>query len=1144
MRAGVRLLRSLRRAPSPARRPAARVPGRLSVVVVVAGDPPVAECLDSLRAQRYAECEVLVVDVGAGPVALAAVEARAREDPRVRVLRHPGGLGAGRNRGAAEASGEFLAFLDADDVVTPAGYARAIDALRGSGSDLAVTSHRPYRRGHTLQVDERVRALHATRRTATTIGTFPDALGGTLTGTRVLRREWYAETGLSFAEDLRACDDLHSVRAYTEAATFDVLPHVGLLRRVDLDRSPLTRHAPDPEGLATWWAGLEAALTALPPLLAAVAAAEAMAGPLVPFTDRAWRCPDDYWAALVDVVTHLRARAGEQARPRVPAYQKAVTRLVADGDRDGVRRLLTEVRPTARRYPTELTVLDDRPAVLVDLGPDRTGLQPADRVLAAHETAVRAEVTSVADLGEGRLELRGWAYLDNIDLSDRSRALALSLRSGGACVGLEVADLADPAADVASDLWWADVTRSGFSAVVDCSALDDGAWEVHTSVTVGGLSGSARLRVRPGVLAGVPSWTDTFGRRWHLDQDDSQQVVLRGRRTPWPEVALSVEDDVLRVGFPAPVRSATLDAPGAAPVAGTGDGSGFTFPLGDLDGGRRWTLRAVAEDGATYAVPWPATGPDDVRVRPSRRGTVTVARARVEAVAASLEDETLVVRLRLRAAEVAEVALLVGDHATAGQTRLEGDVLVATLSLAASRWGGPALPLRSGTYAVAARRAGGEWSIVAPGDELCRALPLESLGERMQLRVEAFGPEAPGLRVAVGPPHADDERGQRHQRLLREASRVAVADRDSVFFRAMFGEHAHGNGLGVHEELVRRGAGLELLWSVQDRSVPVPPGGVGVVERSRAWHEAVARSRYQVVDVHQLEWFVRPEGQTLVQTFHGYPYKVMGHDWWEKMGNLVQEIGSLDRRTRDWSALISPAPYATPLLRHAFLEPAGADVPVLELGYPRNDVLLRPEAADLRARTRALLGLDDDTVAVLYAPTFRDYLSPEDRTARSVDFFDVAEALDLLPDRYVVLMRGHAFNARVRTDRPAPSVRMVDVTDHPDVNHLVLASDVGVLDYSSLRFDYVLCGNPMVFLVPDLAEYDAARGGVIPFAPTAPGPHVSTTREVVEWVRDLPRLVAEYADARARFRADYVGLEDGASAARLVDALFVPRGDG
>jgi len=788
---------------------------------------------------------------------------------------------------------------------------------------------------------------------------------------------------------------------------------------------------------------------------------------------------------------------------------------------------------------------------VLDLGPGWQGLEPTDRVLAERETAVRAELTALRDLGDGRVELRGWAYLDNVDLTDRIRTLTLTVRSGEVSVELAATDVTEPAADVASELWWGDVTGSGFTTVLDCSALpgSDGAWHLHASVTVAGISGTARVGVRPWTMAGVPAWTDTEQRIWHLDHDDAQQAELRVRRTPWPEVDLTVDDDVLRLRFPTSVRAVSLEAPGHVTVPGHVAGSTASVAIEALEPSTRWTLWATDADRVPYPVSWPPGGVDDVRVRPSRRGAVTVYRRAVEAVSATLDGEVLVVRLSVHDAgdrvEQIEAALLVGEHATPGDVRGDGDVVEATLPLTSTRWGTPDLPLRSGAYAVATRPAGGEWQVVTPSTDLCRTLPVAELGTRMRVRLEAFRPGDPGLRAVVEPPLADDERGQRHQRRLREASRVAVADRDSVFFRAMFAEHAYGNGLGLHEELVRRGTPLELLWSVRDRSVPVPDGGTGVVERSRAWHDAVARSRYHMVDVHQLEWFVRPEEQTLIQTFHGYPYKVMGHEWWEKMGNPVQEIGSLDRRTRDWSALVSPAPYATPLLRAAFLEPAGAGhVPVLEIGYPRNDVLLRPEGAELRTRTRALLGLDDDTVAVLYAPTFRDYLSPEDRTARRVDFFDVAEALELLPERYVVMMRGHAFNARVRTDRVAPATRVVDVTDHPDVNHLILASDVGVLDYSSLRFDYVLSGNPMVFLVPDLEEYDAARGGVIPYGPTAPGPQVATTREVVEWVGDLPRLREEYADARARFREDYVGLEDGRSAARLVDALFAPRGDG
>ena len=51
---------------------------------------------------------------------------------------------------------------------------------------------------------------------------------------------------------------------------------------------------------------------------------------------------------------------------------------------------------------------------------------------------------------------------------------------------------------------------------------------------------------------------------------------------------------------------------------------------------------------------------------------------------------------------------------------------------------------------------------------------------------------------------------------------------------------------------------------------------------------------------------------------------------------------------------------------------------------------------------------------------------------------------------------------------------MLDVTGHPEVNDLVLASDVAVLDYSSLRFDYAQTGKPMVFLVPDLDSIQCA----------------------------------------------------------------------
>jgi CDP-glycerol glycerophosphotransferase len=237
---------------------------------------------------------------------------------------------------------------------------------------------------------------------------------------------------------------------------------------------------------------------------------------------------------------------------------------------------------------------------------------------------------------------------------------------------------------------------------------------------------------------------------------------------------------------------------------------------------------------------------------------------------------------------------------------------------------------------------------------------------------------------------------------------------------------------------------------------------------------------------------------------------------------------------------VSPASYATPALLEAFFtHKAASRVTVIEAGYPRNDILLSGEGTKVRDRVRAALGIGEGQKAVLYAPTFRDYLSRDGMTAEVGDFLDPLAAAEALGPDCVLLVRGHAFNARGNAERVrGENVR--DVTYYHDVMDLCLASDAAILDYSSLRFDYALMRKPMVFLVPDKESYHALRPAIMPYDPTAPGPHVRSTEEAVGALRDLDGVARRYRSAVETLISTYMELEDGHASERVVDAVFGP----
>ena len=95
--------------------------------------------LYSALAQQAVDFEILVIDDASDDDTAAVADAL--DDGRVRVIRldKPSGVSAARNRGVESARGDWLAFLDDDDLWAPEKLARQLAAAHESGRDWAYT---------------------------------------------------------------------------------------------------------------------------------------------------------------------------------------------------------------------------------------------------------------------------------------------------------------------------------------------------------------------------------------------------------------------------------------------------------------------------------------------------------------------------------------------------------------------------------------------------------------------------------------------------------------------------------------------------------------------------------------------------------------------------------------------------------------------------------------------------------------------------------------------------------------------------------------------------------------------------------------------------------------------------------------------
>lgn len=1147
-----------------------------------------AECLDSVVNQTYRNLEIIVVDDGSPDLSYDIASAYARADSRIKVVRREnGGLGAARNTGVVEASGQYLAFMDSDDVLPLDAIGLMVGSLQGTGSDFVVGAIRRLKHGNLLPPADWVKQVHAEDRTNVRLVDFPEILTDVFACNKLFNSDFFRRYVGKFPENIRYEDQEPTARAYLHGI-FDVLVGTVYHWRIRDDGTSITQNKSNPDDLRDRLIVKQRMSHILAD--ADISTFETWLAKAIGFDLRSYfeqvpRTDADYFDRLREGMLPL----AEKMSPRIWQKIRMVDRLpalaVLAGNRDDVAIAITRRDEYGFFVPGRL---NDGAVYLDRSYLEGMALSPEDNLLKFGDTdlSVSTCLTSLS-WRNGLLHLEGYAYLTNLEFGSDSWISARLMSGGQSPIELSLRPHRSLRIDQETKDAWNAHADSGFVVDIDPVVLGlnpDKAWRMEITVGCAGLDNSRSVMLRDVDMRGIPDApvvSEVRGdSRWIAEFRDGAGFSLRCASFSEPHVtAINVENGKVAITIDRSTAQELLlvcgtlhqrvKVPATVIEAGKTE---FVFTLPEVSRAdyyeHVWHMHLCGL-GEPSKLTWAGdmqsferACPEHYRIRASMdgQGTLRLVQTSWWAVAdeVDVDQSAIIVRGSIDApgalglssrlvGETQELAADCVDYDSATQRfelRIPFDPAIGAVrgkAVTGSSGQSPELFQPTMLHGFSLRlkvefedQLRERWLRVA--DDLIRQFPMD----KMALHRGLTFTRTPGscLWVHFRRSYQDDERGRLSQRLLHSSygrlpaatSRKLPQLENAILFESFAGRQVSDSVLAICNEIVRRKMDVELYWSVDDMSMPVPDGTRPLLIHSREWARRLHCARYLVNNNNFPFYFRKSPGQIYLQTWHGTPLKLIGNHVPQSSLSLSYRR-LMQRESRYWDFLLAQNDYAAKILPEAF-DYAGR---VLNVGYPRNDALADSLSGSRRLSVRNRFGFEPYHFVVLYAPTWRDNLVGARGYSR-VSHLDIQRVRKVLGGNAKVILRGHHNTAKNPVVRQ-PGV--IDATHYPDVNDLLLAADLLITDYSSVMFDYVVTDKPVIFLTPDLEQYrDKTRGFYTDLEEMAPGPICHSNEELFDVLPRLGRAVETYSERYREFTRRFASRDDGGAAARVVDVIW------
>ena len=348
---------------------------------------------------------------------------------------------------------------------------------------------------------------------------------------------------------------------------------------------------------------------------------------------------------------------------------------------------------------------------------------------------------------------------------------------------------------------------------------------------------------------------------------------------------------------------------------------------------------------------------------------------------------------------------------------------------------------------------------------------------------------------------------------------------NKVIFNNYYGSGYGDNLKYICNELLKQNK-YDIVWVVKNDDIKVPEGIRTIKIKSIKYIYELATAKVWI-DNCRKEYYVRKRnGQYYIQTWHGsIGYKKVEKSASDVLSKDYIKCAINDSKMAD--LFIAANEFSANLYKRDFWY----DGEILKCGYPRNDIIVNNDVNVIK-NVRNYFKLDDNKKIVLYAPTFRKDMSLD---AYNIDYSKLIKTLkDKYNEEYVVLLRLHP-NVANKSDMIKYNKNVLNASNYPDMQELMLAADILITDYSSCIFDFALTLKKAFIYATDIEEYIKDRDFEINYTDT-PFSVSQNNKELLENVMNFDEK--KYKKDVKAFYEKIGSYENGAASKKVVERII------